>query len=43
MYVNIANTSNLIIFIIKMHNTNLCMLNQKKLIDKILLYVYKYC
>ena len=43
MYVNIANTSNIIIFIIKMHNTNLCMLNQKKLIDKNKLYVYKYC
>jgi len=28
MYVNIANTSNLIIFIIKMHNTTLCMLKQ---------------
>lgn len=43
MYVNIANISNLIIFIKKMRGTTTCIIKRNKLIDKILLYVYKYC
>lgn len=43
MCMYLANMSNLIIFIKKMRGTTTCIIKRNKLIDKILLYVYKYC